>query len=331
MQLVTPYDNEDKGSFSAGDVNSALMELGASLCAPSGTGLDPVDPLKDFYFSTQIGREVGLHIIQNTSAPSSTYTSLEDSNQLLHQLLSSSQQNTSDCKLCDSNGIAIVLQKIVQSIEREQKRGPLDSDRLSCIGHSAFPTAPPKLKKREEILAIAAISIFDSSSSMEKWLMVKRPSDGLLAGQWEFPSVCLWVSNKNDDGKVGGGTSSIPFVDSSVVKGAVDLLLGEVINRTAIDDSIKSRILQCSSTWFCDQPINHIFSHVRHIMWIEHRRIKSEACVSGLFKMGKQEWKTLQGTDIRWMTEEEMRSVGITAGILKVLAAVKTKRPKLDV
>ena len=39
----------------AGEVNQALMELGATYCAPNGSGIDDRDPLKEFYRSTRIG------------------------------------------------------------------------------------------------------------------------------------------------------------------------------------------------------------------------------------------------------------------------------------
>ena len=42
----------------AGQVNQALMELGATYCAPSGTGMEDGDPLRDYYWSTRLGREV---------------------------------------------------------------------------------------------------------------------------------------------------------------------------------------------------------------------------------------------------------------------------------
>ena len=34
-----------------------MMELGATLCAPSGRGTDPRDPLRTLYWSVRIGRE----------------------------------------------------------------------------------------------------------------------------------------------------------------------------------------------------------------------------------------------------------------------------------
>jgi adenine-specific DNA glycosylase len=331
QQLVTPLDEDDKGTFSAGDVNSAMMELGASLCSPSGTGIGSDDPLKEFYFSTQIGRDVGIHILQNSNIHSFNSASCKDfeSKQLLDHFLSNSNSNTPGCKLCDSDGIATVLQKIAQDIQREQTRGLLDLDRFSCIGHSAFPMAPPKLKKREEILAVAAISFIDRND--EKWLMVKRPMKGLLAGQWEFPSKCLWTGNNRDDcrGEVTGGTTSVPTVDSSVVKNALDILLGEVMNRANVDDSLLRAILQCSRTCLCNHPIVHIFSHVRHTMWVEHRCITHDANIKQLLETSKLEWQESHERKIRLMTEKEMKSVGITAGVKKVLATIKKDRSRL--
>jgi A/G-specific adenine glycosylase len=40
----------------AGDVNQALMELGATYCSPSGTGVDSRDPLKELYLSTKLSK-----------------------------------------------------------------------------------------------------------------------------------------------------------------------------------------------------------------------------------------------------------------------------------
>jgi hypothetical protein len=51
-------------------------------------------------------------------------------------------------------------------------------DTASIIGHSNFPTAPPKKAKREEVLSVVIMS--HSTSGFEKWFMVKRPDSGLL-------------------------------------------------------------------------------------------------------------------------------------------------------
>ncbi len=48
---------EAGGGARAGDFNQALMECGATLCAPGGSGTDARDPLRPFYRSTQIGRD----------------------------------------------------------------------------------------------------------------------------------------------------------------------------------------------------------------------------------------------------------------------------------
>ena len=46
------------GGKRAGDLNQAMMELGATLCAPGGSGTDVRDPLRGLYRSTAIGRDV---------------------------------------------------------------------------------------------------------------------------------------------------------------------------------------------------------------------------------------------------------------------------------
>jgi len=322
-RLVTPC--KDEAPFSAGDVNQALMELGATFCAPAGTGIHPEDPLREFYMSTRLGQEMGLHMISSktcgkglvSNVPTEKYIPDEYLTQLL------SRSNQSSCKLCDKRGIADVLLKILDGIEHEPEKFPLQVDRLRSIGHAAFPTAPPKKEKREEIIAIAAISFYDRSCDLKRWLMVKRPKNGLLAGQWEFPSACLWASNDKNveieefDEKMDNFLSVKP----SVRKAAIDTLLRELITSNQKSNEFKAQtILQCRRTCVGKQPIEHIFSHVRHTMWIEHGDIE---CTSSLAQL---EWETSQGKEVRWMTEMDMKRVGTTTGIKKVLAAVKKER-----
>ena len=322
-QLVTPY--KDEAPFSAGDVNQALMELGATFCAPAGTGIHPEDPLREFYMSTRLGQEVGLRMISSNTCGKGLVSKVPTKkcipDEFLTELLSRSNQ--SSCKLCDKSGIGDVLLKIIDDIEHEPEKLPLQVDRLSSIGHAAFPTAPPKKEKREEIIAVAAISFFDRSCDLKRWLMVKRPKNGLLAGQWEFPSACLWASNdKNVEiEECDEKADNLPSIKPRVRKAAIDALLSELIaSNQKSNQLIAQTILQCRRTCVGKQPIEHIFSHVRHTMWIEYGDIE---CTSSLAQL---EWVTSHGKEVRWMTEMDMTRVGTTTGIKKVLAAVKKER-----
>jgi hypothetical protein len=67
-------------------------------------------------------------------------------------------------------------------------------------------------------------------------------------------------------------------------------------------------------------------------MWVEHRFITDDANIKELLKMSKLEWQASTEKKFRLMTVKEMERVGITAGVKKVLAAVKKeRRPRLKV
>ena len=88
QQLVEAGDGKH-----AGELNQALMELGATYCAPSGTGVDPRDPLREHYRSTQLGR---AYYHYATSTPNKK------------NLLFLPDQACA-CKLCDDSGMELVL------------------------------------------------------------------------------------------------------------------------------------------------------------------------------------------------------------------------------
>ena len=294
----------------AGEVNQALMELGATYCAPNGSGIDDRDPLREFYRSTRIGREMANRLQQSKSMDIDEFVSATNA-----------ARGKEGCKLCDPEGISTVLFDISQALESSESR----SDDLSATtGHAAFPTAPPKKAKREEVLALAALRCVmadeDGNSQVEKWLMVKRPKSGLLANQWEFPSCCVWNSADAKKEKKTGASSAkkskkkdekqpadIPTIDPVIRKDALDSFLCEiksslVLDRTNIRDSIE-----------------HIFSHVRHTYHIEHGEV-GEDDVGSLATVSAF---TSDGREARFMSEDDMKTVGITSGVKKVLKAVK--------
>ena len=78
------------------------------------------------------------------------------------------------------------------------------------------------------------------------------------------------------------------------------------------------------------EPLEHIFSHVRHTMHVEHGRAEGRAeggqgaagAATSIDSMAVgAEW-TRTGRSYCWMDTARMSEVGVTAGVLKVIAAV---------
>jgi len=288
----------------AGEVNQALMELGATYCAPSGTGIDVRDPLIEFYASTQIGR--GLAAVRSRNGTDEFVSA------------ASAKRKGKRCSLCDPDGISNVLIHIQEGL-RTKDADRNASDHAAAAGHASLPTAPIKKNKREEIVAVVALSCEVKGSTEKKWLMTRRPKTGLLAGQWEFPSSCVWTSA---DGKDKGKKQSkknalveVPTLSVETRQKAVDEIMADV--SVALGNV---PVTGFDGLWL-DKNITHIFSHVRHTMHIQYGKSPFIQSKSSLSKSSlKQDGSELT---LRWMAESDMKSVGITSGVKKVLTAVK--------
>lgn len=150
----------------AGEVNQALMELGATYCAPSGSGVDKDDPLIEFYMSTKIGEAVHELVKHDSMAISNFVCKI------------SKQRGEQKCKLCGDAGVSSILFQLGEDLVTIDKDTELLNNAAAIMGHASFPTNSPKKNKREEILGVAALS--HNIGKDEKWFMVKRPKDGLL-------------------------------------------------------------------------------------------------------------------------------------------------------
>jgi A/G-specific adenine glycosylase len=273
-ELAAAIVNDD----APGEVNQALMELGATYCAPAGTGVEEGDPLVDFYWSTKLSRQ---------AADLYDSSSLEE----LLSLTKEAGNKKQGCQVCAQDGVSVALEQLIAHIDEG------DGDDCSTYGHRVLPLAPPVVTKREEVFAVAAMS----RQRDQSWLLVRRPKSGLLAGQWEFPSACVWTSAQQATKK---RPLEVPFISSSARCEALDELLGELGKSIAVARRKNVR----------SEPIEHIFSHVRHTMWIEHGIIES-------FEDDEAwEWN---GREVRWMTESDMQQVGITSGVKKILRTVR--------
>ena len=76
------------------------------------------------------------------------------------------------------------------------------------------------------------------------------------------------------------------------------------------------------------EPLEHIFSHVRHTMHVEYAAVANPPRLAEEAAAGKSKGKgkgaaSAAPREFRWMAEDQMKEVGVTAGVLKVIAAVR--------
>merc|ERR1712238_97134 len=286
---------------SPGIINQALMELGATYCAPSGSGIDDRDPLKEYYLSTQLGKSylATLQDCDNGKNGDELFTTLPP------------KKNSTSCEFCDQNGTQIIIDHFRDLISSDSIM-----EEAAKLGYCAFPTDPPKTEKREEDLAVAVILNHGNSGDDNgnddtiRYLMVKRPNKGLLAGQWEFPRVST-VQKKNKK-KNQTDTAKIPSKadrDPSLT----NLLTADLFLDYSNDDiaTTVSNLTRRAKK----MPLEHVFSHVRHIMWIEVGYLDVD--------LGNDlKWTAPSGKNMRWMNKSDMQEVGITSGVKKILQSV---------
>jgi len=246
------------------------MELGATLCAPDGSGVDPLDPLAPFYRSTEIGRDV--------------FRAHADGQ--LEGLLAG-RHGEHECPVCAKGAV-----KFIQGLQLIAE-GAADAEAAAAAVHATLPLPVPKKAKRQERLAVAALHREATLDAGTTWLLIKRPDGGLLAGQWEFPAavVATHPSQETDD------------PGAQVRTEAVDALLASA--------GIEPGALQ--GRCVVALPVQHLFSHVRHVMHIEH------ACAPEGAEEAGAPW-TQDGRTLCWATAEWMATVGVTAGVKKVIA-----------
>ena len=282
----------------AGEVNQALMELGATYCAPSGTGIDDRDPLKPFYMSTKLAASFDRERKHLAKSGYDTFPA--------EPFLATTTGNDDKlCALCGENKAAVLAEF-----------NDAWSHGLFPCSHGPFPLAPPKASKREEVLAVAVLTV-SRKGIADKWLLVKRPKEGLLAGQWEFPSICVWSSADDEHSKSKKRKDvQVPFIAEIVRSKALTAFLSSLVSTSevmasAIKDGKRIRL---------QESVEHIFSHVRHTMWIEHGALE-DCCKETL-------WTATDGKEVRWMSKDDMEKVGVTSGVKKILKTVAIKSTK---
>ncbi|CAK9134909.1 unnamed protein product [Ilex paraguariensis] len=195
------------------------------------------------------------------------------------------------CSACPVSGQCCAL-----SISR-RKKSVLVTD---------YPMKVVKAKQRHDFSAVSVVEIVEGQDMGvgpqfdSRFLLVKRPDKGLLAGLWEFPSVLL--------------------------KGESDL----ATRREAIDHLLKHSFnidLKKSSNVILREDVGeyvHVFTHIRLKMCVELLVV----CLKG----GKN---TLQGkhgeepTAWKYVDGKALSSMGLTSGVKKVYTMIQKFKQSL--
>jgi A/G-specific adenine glycosylase len=172
------------------------------------------------------------------------------------------------------------------------------SDDIEAIASSQSPKSvteyPRKVPKKPPVDLKFITVALHRASQPSSYLFSRRPPNGLLANQWEFP--CVGISIEQEPG-LDDWNGAIKTVNS---------LLG-----TTEVNGIQ--ILRTHAT-----PIVHIFSHQRHHMYL----------LEALFPEGEIPCGELNEESLQWMSQEELSQKGITTGVKKIFSQLKKVLPK---
>ncbi|XP_070036566.1 adenine DNA glycosylase [Nicotiana tomentosiformis] len=162
-----------------------------------------------------------------------------------------------------------------------------------------YPIKVMKAKQRHEFSAVSVVEILDCQEtigpqSSSKFILVKRPNNGLLAGLWEFPSVLLEKE-----------------ADLASRRIAIDKFLQSSFNL-----DLKESIRIVSREYIGEYV--HVFSHIRLKMYIELLVLRPKGNNSIDYKKQDKESMTWKYVD-----SKNLDSMGLTSGVRKVYSMVQ--------
>ncbi|XP_069088934.1 adenine DNA glycosylase [Pleurodeles waltl] len=242
-----------------GDFNQALMELGAMVCTPKAA-LCQECPIKSLCRAYgRVEKEFGSSVQRLTGKCSTKSNQVTD----IEECVTKGQQ----CSLCL----------------------PPKEMWDSTLGVANFPRKSSKKQSRVE-QTLTCVSKRQRKSGEPEYLIVQRPSSGLLAGMWEFPSLLLEadLSLKKQEQVLCERLSGL----TRGVTSTTDLhYVGEVV---------------------------HIFSHIHQTYLVYSLSVEEDENIPL-----KQEETELQPS--QWVTRDEFHASAVSTAMKKVLKAYESK------
>ncbi|CAL9224945.1 unnamed protein product [Arabidopsis halleri] len=178
------------------------------------------------------------------------------------------------------------------------------SEENRMISVTDYPTKVIKAKPRRDFCCVCVLEILnlERNQSGGRFVLVKRPEQGLLAGLWEFPSVILDEE-----------------ADSPTRRSAINLFLKEAFH---VEPKKTCTIVSREELG----EFVHVFTHIRRKVYVELLVVQLTGGTKDLFKGQAKDtltWKCV-GSDV-------LSTMGLTSAVRKVYSMVEAHKQGLSV
>jgi A/G-specific adenine glycosylase len=206
------------------------------------------------------------------------------------------------CDSCPVRGLCQAHQLVTKRDSASE-----DIEEISTFFPTAVTDYPKKIPKKAPVdLRFITVAV-QHQARPGKYLFSRRPPRGLLANQWEFPSVAFSLEEEEQEPSAETWALALANIATLVA-----------IRREESNEEAQIQILRQHSL-----PIVHTFSHQRHHMFLLELTISADAPV-------REEEEGDNEPSLLWLCPEELRKKGMTTGVKKVLSALQVKDASED-
>lgn len=169
-----------------------------------------------------------------------------------------------------------------------------------------YPTKVEKAEKREESVAVAVLQVISkgekaNDKSAGRFLLLKRPEGGLLAGLWEFPLITVDASSSK--------SAKMDAIDGLLVKNGVEYTCELQEKKEGALILVERKNLG---------EVVHIFSHVKMTMHVERMVLQLNGAVDNVNEFVDGNRVDGSGEERQWLTAAQLGAKGLSSGVKKV-------------
>ena len=246
-----------------GDFNQAVMELGATVCTPKSPQCSNC-PIQEICLAYRQDK----NILQKNECGIKSFFCKEREDHSHDGLTDIEEVINNECQLCL----------------------PKDSSWDAKIGVCNYPRKPKAKKARQEKIAVCVLQCCNDNDDA-LLLMVKRPTNGLLAGLWEFPNFAVDTN----------------CADKTLVP-KIKQFIKEKYETTLPENQEVSQVGE----------VFHKFSHIHHT-YIVHMISLPDIPTTLTGKEGKNQ-------NIKWVKQSEFLEMAVSTGMNKVYSLCKNNK-----